>query len=80
MGLGTASEVDDTKGSCEMSLKEVVEAYAQPHNLVFRPKPNKMRNGWQIYGFGNISIYADSVKQMIYAQKEKMWPPVTLET
>lgn len=80
MGLGTASEVDGTDGSPELSFKEAIEAYAQQHELVFKPKPGRMHNGQQVYGFGNISIYVDSVKPMISARREKNWIPVTLET
>ncbi|XP_024165899.1 septin and tuftelin-interacting protein 1 homolog 1 [Rosa chinensis] len=75
--LGSTTDVDDI--SHQMTLKDVIEAEAQEHGLLFRPKPGRMFDGHQVYGFGNISIMVDFLKEKIYAQTEATWSLVSLE-
>ncbi|XP_058100793.1 septin and tuftelin-interacting protein 1 homolog 1 [Magnolia sinica] len=78
-GLGSGIHADGTDGLPQLSLKEVIEACARDNNLVFKPKPHRTHDGLPVYGFGNISICVDTVKQKLFAQTEEGWRAVSLE-
>ncbi|XP_050364777.1 septin and tuftelin-interacting protein 1 homolog 1-like [Argentina anserina] len=75
--LGSTSDMDDI--SHQMNLRDVIEAEAQEHGLLFRPKPGRRYDGHQVYGFGNVNIMVDFLKEKIYAQTEETWSLVSLE-
>ncbi|VFQ60027.1 unnamed protein product [Cuscuta campestris] len=65
-----------------VSMREVIEAHAQYNGLAFKPKPGRIpKDGHQIYGFGNISVIIDFVKEKVFAQivEEGRWSLVCLE-
>ncbi|KAL9382073.1 hypothetical protein Peur_025108 [Populus x canadensis] len=73
-GMVSTTKMDGFGGDAvEMTLKEVVEAHAQHHGLLFKPKPGRMHDGHQIYGYGNLSIYVDPRHERLYVQKEQDW-------
>lgn len=64
----------------ETSFKEFIEAYAIEQGLIFVPKVGRSYNGLPVYGFGNVSICIDSVKQLLFAQVQEgeRWSAVSL--
>ncbi|KAI3858672.1 hypothetical protein MKX03_027375 [Papaver bracteatum] len=64
----------------EMSLNEIIESYAEENQLSFKPKYGRRHSGFQIYGFGSISVCVDSANRSIFAQtKEGNWSLVSLK-
>ncbi|XP_019182507.1 PREDICTED: septin and tuftelin-interacting protein 1 homolog 1-like [Ipomoea nil] len=70
---------DGEDSGSDLSFKAIIEAYAQQNGLLFKPKPGRIHNGYQIYGFGSLSIIMDSLNEKVYAQIEDKWSPMCLE-
>ncbi|CAH1436870.1 unnamed protein product [Lactuca virosa] len=66
-------------GTVDMSLKELIGVYAQDNDLLFMPIVGRMKDGHQVFRFGNISVIIDSLNQKLFAQTEHRWSLVTLE-
>ncbi|KAM0951670.1 putative septin and tuftelin interacting protein [Dioscorea sansibarensis] len=68
-----------TENAPQLSFKEMIEAYAAEQGLVFIPRVGRSYNGLPVYGFGNVSICIDSVKQLLFAQTQEGWGAVSLK-
>lgn len=66
-------------GAAEMSLKEVVESFAEQNDVQFLPKVGRSHEGLQVYGFGSISVCMDNAQQRLHAQTGDRWTSVSLE-
>eukprot|EP00850_Spirogloea_muscicola_P020859 SM000229S07495 [mRNA] locus=s229:59568:63127:+ [translate_table: standard] len=67
------------EASMDMSLKDVVEAFAQQHDVQFLPKPGRTHEGLPVYGFGAVSVVVDTKRQELLALANGRWQPVALE-
>ncbi|KAH7372751.1 hypothetical protein KP509_17G018900 [Ceratopteris richardii] len=74
-----SASVGRDNGNTEMSLKEVVEMFAEQNDVQFLPKVGRLHEGFQVYGFGSVSICMDNAQQRLYAQSGDRWVPVSLE-
>ncbi|KAL3695106.1 hypothetical protein R1sor_008757 [Riccia sorocarpa] len=62
-----------------MSLKDILEGFAQENDVPFVPKLGRFHEGLQVYGFGTVSTCVDSANQKLLAQTGDRWMPVSLE-
>ncbi|XP_076944523.1 septin and tuftelin-interacting protein 1 homolog 1-like [Bidens hawaiensis] len=69
-------QVDDLS---DISLKEVIQLYAQENGLMFKPKQGRMHDGRQVYGFGNVSVVIDCVDEKVFAKGKNGWCVVSLK-
>ena len=62
-----------------MSLREAVQAFAEANDVRFLPKPGRIAEGLQVYAFGKVSVTIDAAKEMLRAQTDGRWAPVSLD-
>mmetsp|Transcript_37217 Transcript_37217/g.90408 ORF Transcript_37217/g.90408 Transcript_37217/m.90408 type:complete len:97 (+) Transcript_37217:2739-3029(+) len=62
-----------------LTFREVVEEFAKNEGIPFQPRvgSNTMKDGRQIFQFGNTSIYIEG--DVVFALKGKDWIPVPLD-
>jgi hypothetical protein len=77
-GHDNVEDMDDDSLAQNMSLKEVVEAFAERNDVSFVPKPARRQDGLGVWSFGTVSLTIDSAKQGIKAQMDGRWAPVSL--
>ena len=77
--MGSKIHLNNSMGAPRLILKEVIETYAQEHDIQFFPKVGRTHDGLQVYGFGIVRIYLDFVKQQVLAQYGDRWVIASLE-
>ncbi|MCO5614698.1 hypothetical protein L7F22_068982 [Adiantum nelumboides] len=70
---------ENVSTSAEMTLKEVVETFAEQNDVQFLPKIGRLHDGFQVYGFGSTNVCMDNAQQRLYAQTGDRWVAVALE-
>lgn len=76
---GNGVHMDGLGNTSEMRFKELIEAYALEQGLAFVPRVGKLYKDLPVYGFGNVNICIDSVKQLLFAQGPDGWGAVSLK-
>uniref|UniRef100_A0A8C5PIU2 Tuftelin-interacting protein 11 n=1 Tax=Leptobrachium leishanense TaxID=445787 RepID=A0A8C5PIU2_9ANUR len=61
-----------------MNFKDLIQAKAEEHNIVFMPLIGKRHEGKQLYNFNRIVIYID--RGVVFVQGEKTWVPTSLQS
>ena len=54
----------------KLSLKDLVEQFAEESGVEFVPKPGRTHEGFQVYHFGRVSCIIDSAHEIIKAQMD----------
>ncbi|XP_041095950.1 tuftelin-interacting protein 11-like isoform X2 [Polyodon spathula] len=74
-GIGAAVAAAST---IPTNFKDLIQAKAEEHNIVFMPVMGKRHEGKQLYTFGRIVIYID--RGVVFVQGEKTWVPTSLQS
>ncbi|XP_053990702.1 tuftelin-interacting protein 11-like [Hylaeus volcanicus] len=74
----TKVATSDSRFVLASRLVEIIEGLAEDNGILFVPKPARMYNGRQIYGFGKLSIYIDSGVIYKYNGNNSSWSSIPL--
>ncbi len=67
--------------AAELTLKDLVQRFAEESDVEFMPKIGRFQDGLQVYAFGSVSIVLESTQNVVRAQiRDGRWAPVSLET
>ena len=68
-----------TRGASEKTFREVVEAFADRHDICFRPKSGSgaTKDGKPVFLFGDHPVYFD--RNVVFALRGSAWRPISLE-
>jgi hypothetical protein len=61
------------------TLRELLERFAEEHDILFIPKAGRQERGLQVFAFGRVSVIVDNAKEEIFAQEGGKWvrdPPL----
>lgn len=61
------------------TLRDMVQRFAEEHNVSFMPKPGRMHEGLQVYSFGGVSVVLDNAQNTVRIQNGSVWKPASLE-
>ncbi len=65
-----------------LSLRELVERFAEDQDVAFLPKPGRTHAGMQVYSFGRVSVVIDAAREALMAQRadgDRAWVPASME-
>ena len=65
-----------------LSLRELLERFAEEQDVPFLPKPGRTHAGMQVYGFGRVSVVIDAAREALLAQRadgDRGWVPASIE-
>jgi len=78
--FGGAGMAPAPPAASELTLKDLVQRFAEEHSISFMPKFGRFHDGLQVYSFGGVSIVLENTQNVIRAQIRDRWAPVSLDT
>jgi len=60
----------------QLSLRELLERFAEEHGVLLMPRPGVMHDGLQVLAFGSVSVVVDPVHELLRARTPQGWTAV----